>query len=185
MQTLVLFVLFLWRCGGLMLMGMALLKWGVISAKRSNRFYLLMVCFGFGIGIPLILYGVRQHIEHGWTFSYSFPIGTQFNYWGSLFIVCAYIGLIMLAVRLIRNPRILEPLASTGRMAFTNYFLQTAICTTLFYGHGFGLFGSVERTGQILIVLGIWIFEILHKCKICSFSNANMHILHLAKAVFR
>ena len=84
----------------------------------------------------------------------------QFNYWGSLFMVCAYIGAIMLVVRLLKNPRILAPLAATGRMAFTNYILQTIICTTLFYGHGFGLFGSVERTGQIGIVLGIWIFEI-------------------------
>jgi uncharacterized protein len=75
--------------------------------------------------------------------------------------VAAYIGAVMLAVRLINNPRILAPLAATGRMAFTNYILQTVICTTIFYGHGFGLFGSVERTGQILIVFGVWIFEIL------------------------
>lgn len=40
-------------------------------------------------------------------------------------------------------------------MALTNYLLQTVICTTLFYGHGFGLYGSVERTGQILIVFAI------------------------------
>jgi len=86
-----------------------------------------MVGFGFGIGIPLILYGVSQHIEHGWTFSYSFAFGTQFNYWGSLFMVCAYIGVIMLAVRLLKNLRILAPLAATGRMAFTNYILQTFI----------------------------------------------------------
>ena len=41
-------------------------------------------------------------------------------------------------------------------MAFTNYILQTLICTTLFYGHGFGLFGKVERLGQLAIVLMIW-----------------------------
>ena len=161
MQTFILLIFSLWRAGGLMLIGMALLKWGILSAKRSNRFYLLMVCFGFGIGIPLILYGVHLHVEHGWAFTYSFFLGPQFNYWGSLFIVAAYIGAVMLAVRLIKNPRILAPLAATGRMAFTNYILQTVICTTIFYGHGFGLFGSVERTGQILIVFGIWIFEIL------------------------
>jgi uncharacterized protein len=46
-------------------------------------------------------------------------------------------------------------------MAFTNYILQTLICTTLFFGHGFGLYGSVERTGQILIVLAIWGFQLL------------------------
>jgi uncharacterized protein len=41
-------------------------------------------------------------------------------------------------------------------MAFTNYILMTLICTFLFYGYGLGLFGSVERKFQALIVLGIW-----------------------------
>jgi uncharacterized protein len=45
-------------------------------------------------------------------------------------------------------------------MAFTNYLVQTVICTTIFYGHGFGLFGSVERTGQILIVLAVWALQL-------------------------
>jgi uncharacterized protein len=36
-----------------------------------------------------------------------------------------------------------RPLAAIGRMAFTNYILQTILCTAIFYGHGFGVFGSV------------------------------------------
>jgi len=47
-----------------------------------------------------------------------------------------------------------------GRMAFTNYLMQTVLMTTLFYGHGFGLFGQVERWGQILIVLAVWVFQV-------------------------
>ena len=39
----------------------------------------------------------------------------------------------------------------------TNYLLQTLICTTLFYGHGFGLFGKVERWEQVLIMIGVWV----------------------------
>ncbi len=46
-------------------------------------------------------------------------------------------------------------------MAFTNYIAQTVICTTIFYGHGFGLFGVVERTGQIQIVVAIWIVQLI------------------------
>jgi uncharacterized protein len=59
---------------------------------------------------------------------------------------------------------IVEPatlaLGAVGRVAFTNYILQTVICTTLFYGHGFGLFGRVERVEQILIVVSVWAFEL-------------------------
>jgi uncharacterized protein len=62
----------------------------------------------------------------------------------------------MLACQRSQGGRLYRAFAATGQMALTNYLLQTVICTTLFYGHGFGLYGSVERTGQILIVFAIW-----------------------------
>ncbi len=43
----------------------------------------------------------------------------------------------------------------------TNYLMQTIICTTLFYGHGLGLYGYVERTGQLYITLAIWTLQLL------------------------
>ena len=46
-------------------------------------------------------------------------------------------------------------------MALTNYLLQSVICTTIFYGHGLGLFGRVDRAGQLAIVIGIWAFQLL------------------------
>ena len=48
-----------------------------------------------------------------------------------------------------------------GRMALSNYLSQTLICTTLFYGHGFGLFGTVERWQQLLIALGILAIQMI------------------------
>jgi uncharacterized protein len=47
--------------------------------------------------------------------------------------------------------------ANMGRMAFSNYILETVICTTIFYGHGFGLFGSVDRVHQRPSVLSVWV----------------------------
>jgi len=161
LQTQVFLFFFMWRAGGIMLIGMALFKWGVLSAQRSKRFYTLMVFIGFAVGIPLIMYGINQHVSHDWSFEYSYFLGSQYNYWGSLFVAGAYIGCIMLAVRSIKNFNLLAPLSATGRMAFTNYIMQTIICTLIFYGHGLGKFGSVERTGQILIVLCILVFQVV------------------------
>jgi len=48
-----------------------------------------------------------------------------------------------------------------GRTALTNYLGQSLLCTLIFYGHGLGLFGQVERYQQLLIVLGVWTMEIL------------------------
>jgi uncharacterized protein len=46
-------------------------------------------------------------------------------------------------------------LAAVGRMALTNYLLQSILCTTLFYGYGMALFGRVDRVGLWGIVLVI------------------------------
>jgi uncharacterized protein len=46
-------------------------------------------------------------------------------------------------------------------MALTNYLTHSIVCTTLFYGYGFGAFGHVNRTGLAGIVLVIWIVQML------------------------
>ncbi len=57
------------------------------------------------------------------------------------------------------QPR-LNPLASVGRMAITNYLLQTVICTFLFYGYGFGLYGKIGVAAGILLTVLIYLIQI-------------------------
>ena len=51
-------------------------------------------------------------------------------------------------------------LAAVGRMAFSLYILQTLVCTTIFFGHGLGLYGRVERVGQIAIVAAVTLLQL-------------------------
>jgi len=81
-------------------------------------------------------------------------IGWQWNYLGSIFVSIGYVSLVMLITKYYR----LGLLANVGKLALSNYLLMTIICTFIFYGHGFGLFGSIDRVGQLYIVLAIWIF---------------------------
>jgi uncharacterized protein len=87
--------------------------------------------------------------------------GGLFNYWGSLFVSLGYIGVVMLVCMSERLKCITRPFAAVGRMAFTSYLVQSLICTTIFYGHGLGLFGRVERKGQILVVFAVWAFQLI------------------------
>lgn len=57
--------------------------------------------------------------------------------------------------------RLLAFLAPVGRMALTNYLLQTIVCLSLFYGYGFGQFGRVGATTATLIALAIFLLQIL------------------------
>ena len=56
---------------------------------------------------------------------------------------------------------IVGPLAAVGRMAFSNYIMHSLICTTIFYSHGFALFGKLERWQLHIVVAGIWIFQLV------------------------
>jgi uncharacterized protein len=150
-----------WRAGGLMLVGMGLFKLGVFGAALPARTYRKMVLWALVLGLPLSGLGVWYHFATGWDLERGFFLGMQFNYWGSLFTMVGWVGIVMLFCQRWSGSWLYRSLASTGQMALTNYLMQTFICTTIFYGHGFGLFGSVERTGQILIVSGVWVVELL------------------------
>jgi uncharacterized protein len=66
---------------------------------------------------------------------------------------------VLLVVRLSQLPqwqRRFAPLAAAGRMPLTNYLMQTLICTTLFYGWGFGLWGKVGPAAGFALSLAIF-----------------------------
>ena len=52
-------------------------------------------------------------------------------------------------------------LAPVGRMALTNYLLQSVICVLIFYGYGFGQFGRFGAGAATLIALAIFLFQVV------------------------
>ena len=143
-----------------MLVGMGLYKMGAFSAKLSATAYKRMILAAALVGLPLVGAGVWYRDATNWTLEQGLFGGAQFNYWGSLLVALGWVGVVMLFCQNRPGTWLYRSLASTGQMALTNYLMQTIICTTIFYGHGFGLFGSVERTGQILIVFAVWAVEL-------------------------
>lgn len=146
----------IWRAGGLMLLGMALLKWGVLTAQRSRDFYPRLFVTGWLIGLPVILLGVVRMSAASWETFYSFFIGLSYNYWGSLLVSLGWIGLFVSLWLTQALGGLGARLVAVGRTAFSGYILTSVICTFIFYGHGLGLFGRVRRPGQILVTLIVW-----------------------------
>jgi uncharacterized protein len=120
----------LWRAGGLMLVGMALYKWGVFSAARSRAFYLKMAWHGLLFGVPVTYWGIRLAEAAQWDWAFVQFDGEQFNYWGSLGVSSAYVGLLMLFFQSGTGTWLKHALRSVGQMAFTNYLMHSIICTT-------------------------------------------------------
>ncbi len=151
-----------WRAGGLMLVGMALFKLGIFSAARAAKAYVTMAVVGLLVGLPLIYTGIRMNEAAQFDLRYSFFLGAQFNYWGSLLMGTAYIGILMLFCQRVGGGWLKQSLRAVGQMAFTNYLMHTLICITIFYGPGLGMFAQVNRVGQIGIVLGVWALQLVY-----------------------
>ncbi len=157
MQTQGTFGFVIWRVGGLMLLGMALMKLGIISGKRTDAFYKKMMIIGYGLGLPLVFFSAWNLHAHQWDFLWVFRVGNIPNYIGSILMAFGHIALVMTLCKSGSFKNMLTRFSAVGRMAFTNYLLHSVILTTVFYGYGFGLYGQVPRIGQmgiVAIVLG-------------------------------
>jgi uncharacterized protein len=80
---------------------------------------------------------------------------------GRLGLALGYIGLIVWFCQHGQLSVCRQALAAVGRMALTNYLMQSLICAIIFTGLGFSLVGEFSRTSLYLIVLLIWLFQLL------------------------
>ena len=142
----------LWRIGGLMLLGMVAFRLGYLSADRSAACYAKTIAVGYGLGLPLCAFSAFDLAAHGFDPLYVMRIGGLSNYVGSLFVALGHAGLVLYAVRRGWHARLARRLAAVGRLALTNYLLQSVVMTTVFYGYGLGLYGSLDRAPQMLLV---------------------------------
>lgn len=161
MHTEALLFYMLWRVSGVMLMGMALLQWGVLNGQRRPRFYAWQVGICLPLGLALVAYGANYNWTNDFSFETTFFGGSLYNYFGSLLMALGYIGIVGLIVTTQVLPALRARLAAVGRLALTCYLGQTLIATTLFYGHGVGLFGQVSRTGLWGVFLAVTILQLL------------------------
>lgn len=151
----------LWRCTGLMLIGMGLMKAGVFSGARSTRFYGILATVGFTVGLAIVGTGAAQLIETKFEVVQMFTVNWHLNYVGSIGVALGWVGLTNLVLKFGVAQWLTARLAAVGRMALTNYLSQTIICTTLFCGWGFGLWEKLGRAELLGVVLMIWIAQLL------------------------
>lgn len=145
----------IWRIGGLMLIGMALMKMRVLSGERSAEFYRRMMLAGYGLGLPLTGFSGLNLYVHEFDMVYAFRYGNIANYFGSIIVALGHVGLVMLVVRSGLAIRLMARFAAVGRMALTNYLMHSVILTTVFYGYGYGLYGRVPRLPQMAFVAAV------------------------------
>ena len=90
-----------------------------------------------------------------------FYVSWSFSIIGNLFLALTYISLIAIIMGTGIGQKFLSGLAPLGRMALSNYIMQSVICILIFYGVGFALFAKLPLYQIFLIGLVILQFQIL------------------------
>ena len=137
------FLFFFPRVIGLFLFGLWVWRKGVLADIAGHSDLLRRVRrWGLAIGLPanIAMVGISL-IWHPNPFVPS-PLGAVELLLGSIgmpALSAFYAATVLLAPA----GRWLRYFSYVGRMALTNYLLQTLVCTTLFYSYGFKLFGTI------------------------------------------
>lgn len=79
---------------------------------------------------------------------------------GAPLLALAYASAIILLMQRARWAKLFSPLAAMGRMALSNYFFQTIVCTTIFYAYGLGLYGEVGAAMGIALTFAIYFAQL-------------------------
>ena len=145
----------IWRVGGLMLIGMALMKLGILSAQRPDAFYRRMALVGYGLGLPLAAFSAWNFFANDFDPVFNMRAGNVPNYIASILVALGHIALAMLVVKRGALERLVARFKAVGRMALTNYLMHSVVMTTVFYGYGLGLYGGVPRLWQMLFVVAL------------------------------
>ena len=139
----------------MMFIGMGLFKLGVFSAARSYRFYFWLAVIGCLIGIPVNCTISRLVVQSNFD-RVTFALTNVAYDIARLPVALAYTALLMLISKAGRLQRLIGRLAAIGQMALSNYILHSVICTFVFTGYGFGLYGRLERYQLYYVVAGCW-----------------------------
>jgi uncharacterized protein len=156
----------LWDMLCMMFIGMALLGLGFFSNKLSTSTYVITLVVGYGVGIPLGwsyfqgLLGWNANLGH-YVDTYRVPLWQVYDF-RRFFLCLGHASVLLLIFRSRIVPWLMKALACVGQMAFTNYLVQSIICTFIFFGYGFGYYNKLRFHQLYYVVFAVWILQLIY-----------------------
>jgi uncharacterized protein len=139
------FTLFAIYASALFLLGMWVWRAGIVQRLEEYRPVLKRVCaWCFAVGLIANIYvaAVKALVPPGTVSLWGWSAGILFLP-GAHVLSAAYVSGLALLFLHQDWRRILLPFAAVGRMALTDYLMQSVLCTLFFYHYTTGLYGRI------------------------------------------
>jgi len=138
---------------GMFLMGAYFCKRRILHDVQENRrgiIRLLIIGGSIGLVLQLVLSLVK---------GLPFWGEAAALFVGAPLLALAYIGVFALLYQGNHWKKFLHWFSYPGKMAFTNYLLQSVLCGLIFYSYGLGWYGTIEPIWQMMIVVLIFALQ--------------------------
>ena len=140
-------------------------SWFVRSGVMENTgahlpLFRTLAVYGLPIGIGMGLMGSMVAVSHVAGDNHDgFQFARGLAMLGNLPASVGYVGLVVVMLHSRSIFSRIRVLAPAGRMALTNYLMQSVLCAAYFYGYGLGQWG-MGRATQVVFVVGVFAVQI-------------------------
>ncbi len=131
------------------------------SERKKLKKYLVWSLSGMGVFLIItpvlfVIHGQNENLD-SWFAMFGLTAADQFNIFFTFVIALSFI-------LLFHKPgwnKYLNSLAPFGRMALTNYFLQSVIGTFILFGWGLGYVGRVSNSTMFLLAIVVILLQVV------------------------
>jgi uncharacterized protein len=141
------------RTFGLFLLGALVWRTGFFRATAPRKFLVVAACSMLAIGAWLTIAAARGE-AFGWQLNW--PGGAVLRSLAQLVLAGGYGAAIVVLADHAMGRKLVGWAGPLGRMAFTNYLLQSIILSWIFYGFGLALFGQLSVPQSLAVALVIY-----------------------------
>ncbi|MEJ1096665.1 MULTISPECIES: DUF418 domain-containing protein [unclassified Pseudoxanthomonas] len=148
---------------GMFLLGSWFVKSGAIARpdQHAGLFRRLRwLALPVGLAAMLGSYTLEPTMDFA-TFTITTAIAFALGAVGSALMCLGYMAWIVRGLLSPSWERLLRWFAPAGRMALTNYLLQSVVCSWIFYGYGLGYFERLPRAWQVPFVVALFVVQVL------------------------
>ena len=148
---------------GMLLLGSWFVRSGAIAQPEKHARLFKRLRWGIlplGLALVLISFALQPTLDQA-TIDLRFSTAFSLSMLGSALMCLGYMAWIVRGMQSPTWAPRLAWVAPAGRMALTNYLMQSIVCTLVFYGYGLGYFQQLPRAWQVPFVFALFGMQVV------------------------